>query len=155
MASTCVLLCPEQGTRLQDAVVQPPPGAAGTYPGAPPDWWSCRVLAVDIDEAAVEGADGVQEPRATSLDCSDPQQVPSQLAPLALPRGLGGHLFLPPGPAEGMVAPVPHHTPLQDPGQRLGYSPGPWDWPRGPEGWTVTFSPLLTPSPLGKTRDLT
>ena len=65
----------------------PHPGQLAPTQERPPDWWSCHVLATDIDEAAVEGADGVQEPRATSLDCSDPQQVPSQLAPLALPGG--------------------------------------------------------------------
>lgn len=107
------LPCPAQGSGLQDVVLQPPPGAAGTYPGAPPGWWSCCILATAVgDDDAVVGADGAQEPRAASLDCGGPQQVPSRLAPLTLPRGLRDATLrtslLPLGPAVGMAAPAPH-----------------------------------------------
>lgn len=94
----------------------------------------------------------MQEPRATSLDCRDPQQVPSRLAPLALPRGPGGHLFLPPGPAEGMAAPAPHPAPMQDPGWRGGLLTGALGLASGPRGVDGDLQSFAHPFSSGKDR---
>lgn len=113
------------------------------------------VLEADVqDEAAVVGADEVDEHAATSLDCGDRRrwgQVPPRGGTTAWGvRTPPSGPCLPPRPVAGMSTPVPALHASGGPGPGLSYSQEPRYWPWSPVGWTVTFMPLHTPSPLGK-----